>query len=201
MEAFRNHIKQLINGESIELFKFDFKKGERKLSGEKISLKPENIIIVEGIHAFNPKLLEGMNIETFNVYVSCLTQLNINRVNRIPTRDVRLLRRIFRDTRFRGYSAENTLKQWESVKVGEEQYIFPFQERADRMFNSSLVYELAVLKNFLETPLRCVEINSPFYCEALRLLNFLEHFLSIREDEIPPTSILREFIGGSTFYY
>ncbi len=201
IKLFRKHISELLSGDEIKALTFNFKTGKKEWSGKKSKLKPNSILIIEGIHAFQPELTEGMESNAFRIYVSALTQLNINRVNRIPTRDVRLLRRIFRDTRFRGHSANDTLKRWESVKEGEEQFIFPYQENADIMFNSSLVYELAVLKVFLETPIRCVDITSPYYCEALRLLNFLNHFLGIREDEIPPTSILREFIGGSTFYY
>ncbi len=201
VNLFRKHVKKLLKGEEIEVVSFNFKTGRREWTGKTIRFNPETILIVEGLHAFNPELLKGIRVNQFLIYVSALTQLNINRVNRIPTRDVRLLRRIFRDTRFRGHPAEYTFKKWESVKDGEEQFIFPYQERADFMFNSSLVYELSVLKGFLETPLRCVKTTSPYYCEALRLLNFLDHFLTVQEEEIPPTSILREFIGGSTFYY
>ncbi len=201
VKLFGEHISQILSGKEVKELTFNFKKGRKEWFGKTYKLTPKTIPVIEGIHAFNPGLLKDMEISTFLIYVSALTQLNINRVNRIPTRDVRLLRRIFRDTRFRGHSADQTLKQWASVKEGEEKFIFPYQERADIMFNSSLVYELAVLKSFLETPLRCVDTTSPYYCEALRLLNFLDHFLGIREDEIPPTSILREFIGGSTFYY
>lgn len=201
IKLFQKHIKQILKGKEVKALTFNFKKRRKEWRGRKLKLTPNSIIIVEGIHAFNPDLLSNIDINKHLIYVSALTQLNINRVNRIPTRDVRLLRRIFRDTRFRGYNANETLKRWESVKEGEDRFIFPYQERADIMFNSSLVYELAVLKGFLETPLRCVETSSPYYCEALRLLNFLDHLLNIREEEIPQTSILREFIGGSTFYY
>jgi uridine kinase len=201
INLFRKHINDLIHGKKVERLYFNFKTGKREKSGEIIELKENNVLIIEGLHCFNPALMENIHLETFLIYVSPLTQVNINRVNRIPTRDLRLLRRVFRDTRYRGYNAEYTLKKWESVKDGEEQFVFPYQERADVMFNSSLVYELAVLKVFLETPLRCVPTSSPSYCEALRLLNFLDHFLNIPEKEIPQTSILREFIGGSTFLY
>jgi uridine kinase len=201
IKLFRKHINNLSKGKKAERQYFNFKTGRREKSGEFIELKENSILIIEGLHCFNPELMAGIPLETFLIYVSPLTQVNINRVNRIPTRDLRLLRRVFRDTRYRGYDAEYTLKKWESVKDGEEQFIFPYQERADVMFNSSLVYELAVLKVFLETPLRCVATSSPYYCEALRLLNFLDHFLNIPDKEIPQTSILREFIGGSTFFY
>jgi len=201
IDMFQTHIKKLLKGEKVEKLYFNFKTGKRETKGESIELGKDNILIVEGLHSFNPNLTGKISLGKFLIYVSPLTQLNINRVNRIPTRDVRLLRRIFRDTRYRGYSAEYTLRKWKSVKDGEDQFVFPYQERANVMFNSSLVYELAVLKVFLETPLRCVPTSSPYYCEALRLLNFLDHFLNIPEKEIPQTSILREFIGGSTFLY
>jgi len=200
-DLFRKHITDLLNREKVERQYFNFKTGKREKSQKVFELKENNILIIEGLHCFNPLLLENITLETFLIYVSPLTQVNINRINRIPTRDLRLLRRVFRDTRYRGYNAEHTLKKWESVKDGENQFVFPYQERADVMFNSSLVYELSVLKVFLETPLRCVSTSSPYYCEALRLLNFLDHFLNIPEKEIPQTSILREFIGGSTFLY
>ncbi|MEO0293974.1 MAG: nucleoside kinase [candidate division WOR-3 bacterium] len=201
LKLFREHILNLLKGEKVRLPRFNFKTGKREYQKKLTELEENSILIVEGLHTFNPEVLKGINVNPFLIYVSPLTQLNINRVNRIPTRDLRLLRRIFRDTRYRGHDAEYTLKKWESVKDGEEQFIFPYQERADVMFNSSLVYELAVLKAFLETPLRCVPTSSPFYCEALRLLTFLSHFLDIQEKEIPRTSILREFIGGSAFLY
>ena len=201
ISLFRKHIRNLLKGDGIERQYFNFKTGRREQSGEVIKLNDNSMLIIEGLHCFNPALLKNIALETFLIYVSPLTQVNINRVNRIPTRDLRLLRRVFRDTRYRGYNAEYTLKKWESVKDGEEQFVFPYQERADVMFNSSLVYELAVLKIFLEMPLRCIPTSSPYYCEALRLLNFMDHFLNIPEKEIPQTSILREFIGGSTFFY
>lgn len=200
-ELFKNHLKALLEGKDVERIAFNFKNGSREKTGKVIKMEDNDILIIEGLHLFNPALVDEFEEIAFFIYVSAITQLNINRINRIPTRDVRLLRRIFRDTIYRGHSPTETLKLWEYVKKGEEKYIFPYQERADVMFNSSLVYELAVLKKFVETPLRSVDPSSPFYCEALRLLNFIEHFLEITEDEIPPTSILREFIGGSTFYY
>ncbi|MCK4421345.1 nucleoside kinase [candidate division WOR-3 bacterium] len=201
VKLFRKHMSGLIEGKEVKRLRFNFKKGKKEWHGETLKIGQKTVLIIEGLHAFNPVLFKGMEQNNFKIYVSALTQLNINRVNRIPTRDLRLLRRIFRDTRFRGHSANDTLKQWDSVVEGEEQFVFPYQERADIMFNSSLVYELAVLRGFVETPLRSIETSSPYYCESLRLLNFLDHFLGITEDEIPPTSILREFIGGSTFYY
>jgi len=202
LPLFNEHLTRLLNGEEVEVPKFNFKKGRREKNGKRVSMKPGEVLIIEGIHSLNPKLTESIDdAKKYKIYVSALTQLNINRVNRIPTRDVRLIRRIFRDTLFRGNPPGLTLERWASVVRGEEENIFPFQEDADIMFNSSLVYELAVLKNYVETPLRSVNSTEPYYCESLRLLNFLDHFLPITSAEIPPTSILREFIGGSSFRY
>jgi len=202
LKLFNEHLSRLLSGEEVEIPRFNFKIGKREWIGRKMRLKPDEILIIEGLHALNPRLTESVDdAYKYKIYVSALTQLNINRLNRIPTRDVRLLRRIFRDTLFRGNPPSVTLERWGSVVRGEEENIFPFQENADVMFNSSLVYELAVLKNFVETPLRSITADDPYYCEALRLLNFLNHFLPITEEEIPPTSILREFIGGSSFRY
>lgn len=202
LDLFNKHLTSLINGEEIEIPSFNFKKGKREWNGNKIRLGKDEVIIIEGLHSLNPLLTESIKEELkFKIYVSALTQLNINSLNRIPTRDVRLIRRIFRDTLFRGNPPSVTLARWKSVIKGEEEHIFKFQENADVMFNSSLVYELAVLKNYVETPLRSITYDDEYYCEALRLLNFLNHFLPISEDEIPPTSILREFIGGSSFRY
>jgi len=202
LKLFNEHLSRLLSGEEVEIPRFNFKNGKREWIGRKMRLKPDEILIIEGLHALNPRLTESVDdAYKYKIYVSALTQLNINRLNRIPTRDVRLLRRIFRDTLFRGNPPSVTLERWGSVVRGEEENIFPFQESADVMFNSSLVYELAVLKNFVETPLRSITADDPYYCEALRLLNFLNHFLPITEEEIPPTSILREFIGGSSFRY
>lgn len=202
LDLFNKHLTSLIKGEEIEVPTFNFKKGIREWNGNKMKLEKDEVIIIEGLHSLNPLLTESIKEELkFKIYVSALTQLNINSLNRIPTRDVRLIRRIFRDTLFRGNPPSVTLARWKSVIKGEEEHIFKFQENADVMFNSSLVYELAVLKNYVETPLRSITYDDEYYCEALRLLNFLNHFLPISEDEIPPTSILREFIGGSSFRY
>jgi len=202
LPLFNEHISRLLNGEEVEVPVFNFKKGKREYTGKMMKLENDEIIVIEGLHALNPLLTESIKESAkFKIYVSALTQLNINSLNRIPTRDVRLLRRIFRDTLFRGNPPSITLARWKGVIKGEEEHIFKFQENADVMFNSSLVYELAVLKNYVETPLRSITYDDEYYCEALRLLNFLNHFLPISEDEIPPTSILREFIGGSSFRY
>jgi len=163
-----------------------------------VRLGKEQTVILEGIHGLNPGLLPDMSPdETYRIYVSCLTQLNLDHYNRISTTDSRLLRRIVRDARDRGYSAQNTISRWESVRRGEKRHIFPYQENADSMFNSALVYELAALKPVAEPLLRQVPFNSPEYVEAKRLLAFLEWFLPIDSELIPDNSILREFVGGS----
>ena len=161
-------------------------------------LEKDQIIILEGIHGLNPNLLPGLATEqTFRIYVSCLTQLNLDRYNRISTTDTRLIRRIVRDARERGYPAQVTIQRWESVRRGEKRHIFPYQENADVMFNSALVYELAALRPLAEPLLRQVPFGTPEYIEAKRLLAFLEWFLPLDIDLIPDNSIEREFIGGS----
>ncbi len=201
-KLFREHLQKLIKGEKVQIPKFSFTKGKRDGIREEISLSQKDIIIVEGIHGLNPELTEGISERNkFKIYVSSLTQLNIDRLNRIPTRDTRLIRRMVRDFRYRGHSATKTLSMWPKVAKGEDLYIFPYQEEADIMFNSALTYEFAVLKNYAEPMLRSVKCDDPNYSEALRLLNFLFHFIGVMPFEIPPTSIIREFIGGSSFEY
>ena len=164
--------------------------------------RQDEILILEGIHALNPMITPSIpSIMKFKIYVSALSQLNIDDHNRVPTRDVRKLRRIVRDHLFRGYSALDTLCRWQSVSRGEDLYIFPYQEEADAMFNSSLVYELSVLKTYAEPLLKEITSDVPEYAEARRLLRFLSYFLPMPADEVPPNSILREFIGGSIFKY
>jgi uridine kinase len=166
--------------------------------GETIQLHRGQFIILEGIHGLDPRLIpESLSGEAFHLYVSALTQLNLDRHNRVSTTDTRLIRRIVRDARERGYSAAQTISRWESVRRGEKRHIFPFQENADIMFNSALVYELAALKPFAEPLLRQVPFGTPEYIEAKRLLAFLEWFLPLGSDLIPENSIVREFIGGS----
>jgi len=192
-----DHLRRLIAGEEVQLPHYDFKLG-RSVPGEVVRLGKEQTVILEGIHGLNPGLLPDMSPdETYRIYVSCLTQLNLDHYNRISTTDSRLLRRIVRDARDRGYSAQNTISRWESVRRGEKRHIFPYQENADSMFNSALVYELAALKPVAEPLLRQVPFNSPEYVEAKRLLAFLEWFLPIDSELIPDNSILREFVGGS----
>ena len=190
-------IQRLIAGEEVQLPAYDFQTGTSS-EGEKVQLRPGQIIILEGIHGLNPDLLPGFPQDcAYRIYVSALTQLNLDRHNRVSTTDTRLIRRIVRDARERGYSAMDTINRWESVRRGEKQYIFPFQDNADAMFNSALVYEMAALKSLAEPILRQVPQSSKARIEAKRLLAFLEWFLPIEINMIPDNSILREFMGES----
>ena len=190
-------LQQLVAGEQIQLPKFNFRLG-RSEPGEVVRLEKGQLVILEGIHGLNPRLLPGLSRrQTTRIYVSCLTQLNLDRHNRISTTDTRLLRRIIRDARDRGYTAQQTIAHWDSVGRGEKKHIFPYQENADEMFNSALVYELSAICMLAEPLLRQVLFGTPEYIEAKRLLSFLQWFLPIGEDLIPDNSILREFIGGS----
>jgi len=191
------HIQGLIAGEKVQLPKYNFKSGMSE-PGEVVQLNEGEIIILEGIHGLNPDLLEGFDEEkTYRIYVSCLTQLNLDRHNRISTTDTRMLRRILRDARDRGYNAQETIQRWESVRLGEKQHIFPYQENADSIFNSALAYELTALKPLVEPLLRQVPFGTPEFIEAKRLLKFLEWFLPTSSEWIPDNSILREFTGSS----
>ena len=197
-----DHLKRLFNDEEVEIPTFDFIKGDPYFSGKKLSLKPKKLLIVEGIHALNPKLTEQIPDEMkFKVYVSALTQVAIDDQNIIHSSDNRLIRRIVRDNSFRGWNAHETLKRWDNVQAGERKHIFPYQENADVMFNSALFYELAMLKTFAEPLLKQVPQNCKEYAEACRLLNFIELIEPIDPKFIPPTSIMREFLGGSSFEY
>lgn len=190
-------LRRLIAGERVRLPHYDFLTGTSG-PGEEIQLKPGEIVIMEGIHGLNPELLQGLPADqTFRVYASALTQLNLDRHNRIGTTDTRLIRRIVRDARERGYSAQHTISRWESVRRGEKRYIFPYQENADVMFNSALAYELSALKPLAEPLLRQVQFGCPEYVEAKRLLALLEWFLPIDHEWVPDNSILREFLGNS----
>jgi uridine kinase len=190
-------LERLIAGKRVQLPRYNFKTGHQEL-GEMIQLIPGQMIILEGIHGLNPALISDIPDEQiFRIYVSTLTQLNLDRHNRISTTDTRLIRRIVRDARERGYSAQETIKRWESVGRGEKRNIFPYQENADVMFNSALVYELSALQLSVEPLLRQVPLGSPEYIEAKRLLAMLEWFLPIESDLIPDNSILREFMGNS----
>jgi uridine kinase len=190
-------LKAMISGEEVQLPRFDFKLG-RSLPGETVRLAKEHVIILEGIHGLNPNLVPNIPTEqTFRIYVACLTQLNLDRYNRISTTDSRLIRRIVRDARERGYPAQTTIQRWESVRRGEKRHIFPYQENADIMFNSALVYELAALRPLIEPLLRQVPFGTPEFIEAKRLLAFLEWFRTVDAELVPDNSIVREFIGGS----
>ena len=191
------HLQKLIRAEEVQLPRYNFRSGLRE-AGDVIQLKPGQPIILEGIHGMDPRLIpESLSGEAFRIYVSALTQLNLDRHNRVSTTDTRLIRRIVRDARERGYKAWQTISRWESVRRGEKRHIFPFQENADVMFNSALAYELAALKPFAEPLLRQVQHGTPEYVEAKRLLAFLEWFLPLDINLVPETSIVREFLGGS----
>ncbi len=200
VEGFNEDMNRLLKGDRVELPVFNFKVGKREYKGDFLELNDDDVLVLEGIHGLNDKLSYSLPPESkFKIYISALTTLNVDDHNRVPTTDGRLLRRIVRDFRTRGASASKTLNMWASVRRGEEKYIFPFQESANAMFNSHLIYELAVLKPFVEPLLFGITKDDPAYQEAKRLLKFLEYFLSIDTAAIPQNSIVREFIGGSCF--
>ncbi|MFT9496116.1 nucleoside kinase [Anaerosolibacter sp.] len=200
-DLFNDHLARLIQGEMVDLPTFNFHKGEREYRGKTLQISEDQPIIIEGIHGLNDILTADIpHDKKFKIYISALTQLNIDDHNRIPTTDTRLIRRIVRDSKYRGHSALTTLKLWNSVRRGEERNIFPFQEEADIMFNSALIYELAVLKKHAEPLLLEISKDQKEFSEAKRLLKFLSYFLSIEDDHvIPQTSIIKEFVGGSCF--
>ena len=200
VEQLNKDMLALLRGERIELPVFNFKTGHREYKGDFLQLGPEDVLVIEGIHGLNDKLSYALPAESkFKIYISALTQLNIDEHNRIPTTDGRLLRRIVRDARTRGTSAKDTIARWPSVRRGEEANIFPYQEQADVMFNSALVYELACLKVYAEPLLFGIDKSEPEYLEAKRLLKFLDYFISVPSEDIPHNSLLREFVGGSCF--
>lgn len=202
LDFFHKQMEQLLEGKTVELPFFNFEKGTRFFKGEKLKLEKDTFLIIEGIHALNPELTKGIPEHTlFKVYVSALTTIAIDEHNWIPTADTRLLRRIIRDYRYRGYSARDTIRRWPSVRKGEDKWIFPYQENADIMFNSALIFELAVLKRHVIPILEQVPKYCDEYTETHRLLRFLRYFIAIPDREIPPTSLLREFVGGSSFKY
>ena len=199
---FEEQLRTLLNGGEVELPRYNFTTGKREMSGKKLRIDEHMILIIEGIHALNPALTPHIpNENKYKVYVSALTTILLDNHNYIPTTDNRLLRRIIRDYKYRNYSAEETIARWPSVREGEEKWIFPYQENADAMFNSALLFELAVLKDYVEPVLRKVPNRCPEYSEAHRLLRFLNYFVSVQDKELPPTSLLREFLGGSSFQY
>jgi uridine kinase len=202
LDTLNRNLKQLLNGEEIDIPFFNFEDGKRYYKGEKLKLQEDSILVLEGIHALNPELIPEITTETtFKIYVSALTTIPIDNHNWIPTTDTRLLRRIIRDSRFRNYSARETISRWPSVRRGEEKWIFPYQENADVLFNSALLFELAVLKRHAEPILAEVPKYCDEYTETHRLIKFLNYFVPILDREIPPTSLLREFVGGSSFRY
>lgn len=200
VEQFNKDMLALLNGERVELPVFNFKTGLREYKGDFLKLGKDDVLVIEGIHGLNDKLSYALPAESkFKIYISALTQLNIDEHNRIPTTDGRLIRRIVRDARTRGTSAKETIARWPSVRRGEEANIFPYQEEADVMFNSALVYELACLKVYAEPLLFGIDKSEPEYLEAKRLLKFLDYFISVPSEDIPHNSLLREFVGGSCF--
>jgi uridine kinase len=202
LALFNQHLLELMDGKEIDLPRFNFEVGVKEFQGEKLKLHGDQVVILEGIHCLNPRLTEAIAPDNkFKIYISALTQLNLDSHNRIATTDNRLVRRLVRDNQFRGHPALQTMKMWPSVRRGEKTWIFPYQEEADIAFNSALDYELAVLKPFAEPLLAEVKPEDPVYGEARRLQDFLGSFLGIPHDLVPPTSLLREFIGKSGFRY
>lgn len=202
LEAFNKDLSDLIDGKEVSLPTYNFETGKRIYKGDKIKLGDNTVLLIEGIHGLNPQLTASIEEKMkYRVYVSALTTLSIDDHNWIPTTDNRLLRRIIRDYKYRGTSAIETIRRWPSVRRGEEKWIFPFQENADSTFNSSLIFELGVMKDYAMAILQGVPHDAPEYSEAYRLMKFLSFFASIGERLIPPTSLLREFLGGSSFHY
>ncbi len=201
VEQFNEDMVRLLNGETVELPTYNFKKGAREYNGNFLTLGEGDVLVIEGIHCLNDQFTHALPKESkYKIYISCLTTLNIDDHNRIPTTDARLLRRIERDARTRGYSAQATIKMWPSVRRGEENNIFPFQDSADMVFNSALLYETSLLKPYVQPLLFGVPRDSEEYIEAKRLLKFLNYFLPIPADNIPKTSLMREFIGGGCYH-
>lgn len=202
IKFFNKQLLELLDGKEIQIPKFDFKTGKRFFDGEKLSIDNNEMVVIEGIHGLNPQLTPYIDPKyIYKIYVSALTTISIDGHNIIPTTDNRLIRRIVRDSRFRGYSAADTISRWPKVRAGEDKHIFPYQENADFMFNSALLYELSVLKSYIIPLLEKVSQRDASYSEAQRLLKFISYFESVGTDEIPPTSLMREFLGGSSFKY
>lgn len=202
LKLFNSHLNSLLQGEEVEIPKFNFMTGQRFFDGTKLKLNNKSILIVEGIHALNPQLTASINNNTkYKIYVSALTSISMDKLSRFSTTDNRLLRRIVRDSKYRNHTALQTIRRWGSVRRGEEKSIFPYQEEADYMFNTALFFEISILKQFAEPLLLDVPDTEPEYSEARRLLMMLDFFLPLNHTEVPPTSVLREFIGGSSFKY
>ncbi len=201
IDLFMDDMLDLLDGKTVEMPQFDFKAGKRVYKGRYLKLDKDDILIIEGIHGLNPRASEDLPDENkFKIYISCMTSLNIDEHNRIPSTDARLLRRMVRDARTRGNSAQHTFELWPKVRTGEDMNIFPYQDDADAVFNSVLIYELAVIKQFAEPLLYNVKQNEPAYYEAKRLLKFLEYFIGVDTAAVPTNSILREFVGGGCFH-
>ena len=199
---FNRQITALLKGEEVELPRYNFQKGKSEPSGNRLRLEPQTLLILEGIHALNPLLTKDIPQEAkFKIYASALTSILLDDHNYIPTTDNRLLRRIVRDYKYRGCSARDTIRRWPSVRAGENKWIFPYQENADTMFNTAMIYELAAIKTQAEPLLEQVPENCDEYAEAYRLRKFLGYFNAIDHTVLPPTSLLREFLGGSSFTY
>ena len=195
-------MQDLLDGKEVSLPTYNFEDGKRYFLGNTLKIEKDSIIILEGIHALNPSLIPNIPRQaTFRIYVSALTTINVDNHNWIPTTDTRLIRRVVRDYRYRNYSARETIARCESVIKGEEKWIYPYQENADVMFNSAMLFEFAVLRRHAEPILAEVPQYCEEYSEAHRLLKFLKYFTTIQDCEIPPTSLLREFLGGSSFHY
>ena len=202
LKLFNEQLQALLRGEEVELPRFNFTTGKKEFKGDKLRIDEHTILILEGIHALNPELTPQIpNENKYKIYVSALTTISLDDHNWIPTTDNRLIRRIIRDYNYRGYSAQETISRWPSVRAGEDKWIFPYQENADVMFNSALLFELAVLRCHAEPILNSVPRNCSEYSEAYRLLKFIKYFTPVQDKEIPPTSLLREFLGGSSFKY
>lgn len=202
LELFNKQIQAILRGEEVELPYYNFQTGEREYRGKKLKLRDNMVLVMEGNHGLNPELTPQIPDDNkFKIYVSALTTIALDHHNWIPTTDNRLVRRIVRDFNYRGYSAQQTIARWQSVRAGEDKWIFPFQENADVMFNSALLFEFAVFRSHVEPILNMVPQNCREYAEAYRLLTFMRYFYAIRDNEIPHTSLIREFIGGSSFIY
>lgn len=201
VDLFNKHLIKLLDGESVNIPIYNFASGKREYKKDPVKLNKDDVIIIEGLHALNDELTISIERKSkYKIYISPLTQLNIDSHNRIFTSDTRKLRRIVRDNKYRGYGAADTLRQWKKIREGEEKYIFPFQDDIDKIVNSALLYEISVLKVYVEPLLFSVDENDEFYPEVLRLINFLRNFLPIPSEGVPADSVLREFIGGSIFY-
>ncbi len=202
LNLFNQQLSALLRGEEVELPRYNFATGKREFKGDYLRIKKNTVLILEGIHALNPELTPQIPAESkYKVYVSALTCIKLDNHNYIPTTDNRLLRRIIRDYKYRSYSAEETILRWPSVRAGEDKWIFPYQEEADAVFNSALLFELSVLKEFVEPVLNRVPQDSEAYSEAYRLRKFIQYFVPVQDRDLPPTSLLREFLGGSSFNY